>query len=210
MLGVLTYITSLCNLFFRRTREANRVAIIILGFVWFWLLWGFFFPEEEADVWTTHWSAWPPLLLEPHSTEQQSSGRPPHTGISFGSGLQASSRPGPGRSGHFSPFVPWIRKFFKASEEVQGVDSHVSGEEHIEAAEPEQLAVVAGHGSLEEAKKTSQKTCIASLLSSPEVLPPMNTPHANNLFWLLPVMHERLLIGLQSLPPLSHLLPTAL
>lgn len=47
MLGVLTYITSLCNLFFRRTREANRVAIIILGFVWFWLLWGFFSQRKK-------------------------------------------------------------------------------------------------------------------------------------------------------------------
>ena len=34
------------------------------------------------------------------------------------------------------------------SEEVQRVDPHVAGEQHIEAAEPEQLAAVAGHGSL--------------------------------------------------------------
>lgn len=41
-----------------------------------------------------------------------------------------------------------------ASEEVERVDSHVPGEEHVEAAKPEELAVVAGHGSLEGPERT--------------------------------------------------------
>lgn len=50
--------------------------------------------------------------------------------------------------GRFSPLVPWIQKGFPALEEVQRVDSHVAGEAHVEAAEPQELTAVAGHGSL--------------------------------------------------------------
>lgn len=41
---------------------------------------------------------------------------------------------------------------------MQGVDSHVPGEEHVEAAKPEQLAAMAGHGSLGEAERPRHGT----------------------------------------------------
>lgn len=52
----------------------------------------------------------------------------------------------------FLLFIPWICGGFQTSEKVQRVDSHVAGEEHVEPAEPEELAAVAGHGSLEESE----------------------------------------------------------
>lgn len=49
------------------------------------------------------------------------------------------------------------------SEAAQGVDPQVPGEEHVQAAEPEELAAVAGHGFLEE----SEGGCEQSPASSP-------------------------------------------
>lgn len=102
--------------------------------------------EEEADVGATHWPARPPLCWSLTARIGRAlEGRPPvHTGLSFGSGCSAGS----GFPVFASPRVPWTRRLRQASEEVQGVDSHVPREEHVEAAEPEQLASVAGHGSL--------------------------------------------------------------
>lgn len=94
--------------------------------------------------------------------------------LRLGSLLAQGEKPAPdqvpGLPGVFSLFVPWIRRGFQASEEVQRVDSHVPGEEHIELAEPEKLTAVAGHGSLEESK-TSYRTLsltvsVSSVLSS--------------------------------------------
>lgn len=42
----------------------------------------------------------------------------------------------------------------QASEQLQRVDAHVSREDGVEVAEPEQLTAVAGHGFLEESERT--------------------------------------------------------
>lgn len=84
----------------------------------------------------------PRHMLEAHGMDEQSS-------VCLGPGeasqLTARRQASWARS---SPFLLRTGKLFKASEEVQRVDSHVPGEEHVEAAEPEQLAAVAGHGFL--------------------------------------------------------------
>lgn len=70
------------------------------------------------------------------------------------------------------------QKRFQASEEVQRVDSHVPGEEHVELAEPEKLAAVAGHGFLEESKTSYGTFSLGQFLYLQFCLPPNNTPDA--------------------------------
>lgn len=48
-----------------------------------------------------------------------------------------------------------LLSLFPGSEGVQRVDSQVPGEEHVEPAEPQELAAVAGHGPLQESEHTS-------------------------------------------------------
>lgn len=115
----------------------------------------------------------PRHMLEAHGMDEQSS-------VCLGPGeasqLTARRQASWARS---SPFLLRTGKLFKASEEVQRVDSHVPGEEHVEAAEPEQLAAVAGHGFLEESKRTSCETLALEQLLSCSLLPctPTNTFH---------------------------------
>lgn len=102
-------------------------------------------------------------LHSPHLLEAgQFGGQGPGTQADAGMSLtrrQACSRQALGSLAVF-PLVPWIREPIPA-QEVQRVDPHVAGEQHIEAAEPEQLATVAGHGSLGGREEWFWSWCLA-------------------------------------------------
>lgn len=57
---------------------------------------------------------------------------------------------------------------------MQRVDPHIAGEEEVEAAEPQELAAVAGHGSLQEAQGalTEHAHCDCSRRSPTSPPPP--------------------------------------
>lgn len=93
------------------------------------------------------------LSLEAGQLGGDGPGTQSYAGISLSQGDEPLQTH-PGLPGHFSLCSLGLRAL-PGSEEVQRVDSHVPGEEHIEVAEPEQLAAVAGHGSLEESEDRS-------------------------------------------------------
>lgn len=92
-------------------------------------------------------------FLRGRAAWRRGAGTQSYAGISLSQGDEPLQTH-PGLPGHFSLCSLGLRAL-PGSEEVQRVDSHVPGEEHVEVAEPEQLAAVAGHGSLEESEDRS-------------------------------------------------------
>ena len=103
-------------------------------------------PRGRCSGLAACWVCTAPILLE----AGQFGGEGPGTQVDAGMSLTRGDKPAPDR-----PWAPWLSfpwflgpRARSGSEKVQRVNPHVAGEQHIEAAEPEQLAAVAGHGSL--------------------------------------------------------------